>query len=153
MMTKLLKYVFTFALGCAFSALVVLYVSMRCSQVWQGELRAKVLYDFQKAGLDAAHKSDWAKAVDNLESANRVGSTTISEWTLSFPIYAWSVYGLAPKEEDAFRLTHDSLIAYSLEQEGSKAEADAAFAKLQSQYPSRNREYFEAVAKSLVGSR
>ncbi|GLQ48506.1 hypothetical protein GCM10007862_35570 [Dyella lipolytica] len=151
-MAKMLKYVFTFVLGCVFSGIVILFASMRCSQVWQSELRAKVLYDLQKAGFDAAHNSNWTKAIDNLESANQVGSTAIGEWKLSFPIYGWSVYHLAPKEETAFRLTHDCVIAYSLEREGSKAEADAAFSKLQSQYPNRDRQYFEAVAKGVVGS-
>lgn len=131
---------------------MMLYASMICSQVWQSEFRAKLVYDFQKAGFEEAHKSDWAKVIDDFGAANRIDSSEVRAWRFDFPTYGWSLFHLAPKKENAFDLVHDSVIAYAFAQEGKKDEADAAYAKLQKQYPAKDRKYFESVAKELVGS-
>lgn len=151
-MTQLVKYFFAFVFGFICSALIVLYTSMMCSQVWQNELRVKLLYDLQRNGFEAAHKSDWSKVVIDFEAANRIDSAEVSSWKYSFPIYGWSIFHLAPKQDSAFELVHDSVIAYALEQEGNKAQADAVFSALQSRYPAKNRQYFEDVAKGVIGS-
>lgn len=146
------KYVLVFIFGFVCSAAVVLYAAMECSQVWQSELRAKVLYGLQTEGLAAARKSEWANAISSLEAANRVGSTPIEAWKLFFPVYGWSVYSLAPTEENSFRIIHDSVVAYSLDQSGRGSEAERAYEKLKAEYPGKDRQYFETVAKGVISS-
>ncbi|CAJ8193264.1 Uncharacterised protein [Burkholderia pseudomallei] len=150
-MTQRLRYFFTFILGFICSSLMVLYASMMCSRVWQNELRVKLIYELQKNGFEAAHKSDWSKVANDFEVANRIDSAEVGSWKFSFPIYGWSVFHLAPEQDRTFELVHDSVIAYALEHEGKKDEADAVFSMLQSRYPAKSRQYFESVAKGAIG--
>ncbi|WP_155123110.1 MULTISPECIES: hypothetical protein [Burkholderia cepacia complex] len=151
-MAQQLRYFSAFILGFVCSTLIVLCASMMCSQVWQNELRVKLLYDIQKDGFEAAHKSDWSKVVNDFEVANLIDSAEVDSWKFPFPIYGWSVFHLAPKRDRAFELIHDSVIAYALEREGKKDEADAVFTMLQSRYPAKSRQYFESVGKGITRS-
>jgi hypothetical protein len=147
-MKSILYHAFTFILGLLVAALLLLSLAKSSSLVWQNELKGSVAHALQIKGAKAAASGDWSGAENAFETSEWIRlRLKPREWKISFPLFGWSIAGLVGRDDQAFSASDEAIVAYSLAQQGKEAEADAAYQRLQDSDPTKDRKYFESLAK------
>lgn len=147
-MKSILSHAFSFIAGLLVATLLLLSLAKSSSLVWQNELKGSVAYALQIKGAKAAASSDWSDTQNAFETSEWIRQRLKpQEWKMSFPLFGWSITGLVGRDDRAFSPSDEAIVAYSLAQQGKQAEADAVYQRLQKLDPTKDRKYYESLAK------